>query len=254
MGDDLRGFVQILRVDPARTAILVDFDGTLSQIVEDPAAAVPFPGVGDALHALRDAYGVVGVVSGRPAAFLRAHLPAGLTLVGLYGLEAVERGEIVAHPDAELWRGVIESVAAAADRELPAAVGVERKGLSLTLHVRQSPEHAAIVKDWAARAAASSGLEVRGARMSAELHPPVPTDKGTVVRQLTRGLGAACFIGDDVGDLPAFDALDELAVAGGAAVRLVVESAELDAGLRARADALLAGPPAVLDLLHALAP
>ena len=51
--------------------------------------------------------------------------------------------------------------------------------------------------------------------MSVELHPPVAVDKGTVLAELASGLAAACFIGDDAGDLPAFDALDELAEAGG---------------------------------------
>ncbi len=40
--------------------------------------------------------------------------------------------------------------------------------------------------------------------MSVELRPPVKTDKGTVVDELASGLGAACFFGDDLGDLPAF--------------------------------------------------
>lgn len=254
MRDDLHTLVQTLRADPSRTAILLDFDGTLAPIVDDPALAVPLPGVSEALALLHRAYGVVAVISGRPASYLQRHLPAGPTLVGLYGLETVRGDEVVAHPGAAPWRRLIDEVAAAAVAELPAGVGVEHKGLSLTLHVRQLPDLAGVVEDWAAAAAARSGLHVRRARMSAELHPPVATDKGTVVHELLREVDVACFIGDDVGDLPAFDALDVFAARGGVAVGLVVESAEIDPGLSERADALLAGPAAVLDVLQSLAP
>ncbi|MEO7428960.1 MAG: trehalose-phosphatase [Acidimicrobiales bacterium] len=253
MGDKRRALVESLRADPAHTAILLDFDGTLAPIVDDPALAVPLPGITDALTALHEAYGLVAVVSGRPVDYLRAHLPAGPTLVGLYGLEELRDGAVETHPDAAPWRAVIDDLAEAAGAELPPAVGVEHKGLSLTLHLRRHADLAELVDDWASLAAERTGLLLRRARMSAELHPPVATDKGTVVRGLVAGHHVACFIGDDVGDLPAFDALDGFVAAGGAGVRFVVESSELDAGLRARADLLLAGPEAVLELLLALA-
>ena len=254
MDEDLARLLRTLRADPARTAILLDFDGTLAPIVDDPGRAVPLLGVPETLGVLHSTYGLVAVVSGRPVSYLQAHLPAGPTLVGLYGLEWVRRGEVETHPDAAPWRRVVDDAAAAAVAELPAGVGVEHKGLSLTLHVRPHPELATVVAEWATAAAERFGLHVRRARMSAELHPPVAADKGTIVTDLLRAVDVACFIGDDVGDLPAFDALDHFATGGGVAVRFVVESAETDPGLRGRADALLAGPPAVLDLLRALAP
>lgn len=245
--------VQALRHDPSRTAILVDFDGTLAPIVDDPAAATPLPGVVDALVALQHRYQVVGVVSGRPVRYLQGHLPGVRVLVGLYGLEEVRDGKAVTLGGAEVWRPVIDELARRASDELPPGVGVEHKGLSLTLHVRQHADMASAVDTWATAAATRTGLVVRGAKMSCELHPPVPTDKGTVVRSLLGSVAAACFIGDDVGDSPAFDALDDFADQGGAAVRFVVESSELDPGLRSRADGLLADPPAVLELLRSLA-
>lgn len=254
MGDDLGPLVRALRAEPTRTAILLDFDGTLAPIVDEPSAAVLLPGASDALSLLHVPYRHVAVISGRPASFLHAHLPAGLSLVGLYGLEELQGGDVVTHPEAASWRPVIDDLAAAAVAELPSGVGVEHKGLSLTLHVRTNQELAATVAAWATAAGERSGLLVRRARMSAELHPPVATDKGTVVRELLRDVDAACFFGDDVGDLPAFDALDDFASGGGTAVRFVVESPELAPEMRTRADALLAGPPAVLEVLRSLVP
>lgn len=251
---DAGHLVEVLSADRRRTAVLLDFDGTLAPIVEDPARAAPLEDAAEVLRGLHDAYGRVAVVSGRPVSYLQAHLPPGPTLVGLYGLETVRDGAVEVHPEAAAWRRAVDDVAAAAVAELPPEVGVEHKGLSLTLHVRRHPQLAGAVATWADAAAARTGLLVRRARMSAELHPPVAADKGTVVDGLVEGMAVACFIGDDVGDLPAFDALDRFAAGGGTALRVVVESAETDPTLVARADALLAGPAAVLALLAALRP
>lgn len=252
MHGDLGELIDRLRRDPARTAILLDFDGTLAPIVDDPASSRPLPGIGEALRGLCGRYGAVAVISGRPAAFLQTHLPPGPTLVGLYGLEEVRDGQIRAHADAAAWRAAVDAAAAAASIELPDGVGVEHKGLSLTLHVRRHPELAEQVERWAAERAASSGLVAGRAKMSAELHPPVDADKGTAVRAAVRAMGAACFIGDDVGDIPAFEALAEFAAEGGSSVALVVETPETAPQLRAHADALLDGPAAVLEVLQAL--
>lgn len=246
--------VDALRVEPSTTAIVVDFDGTLSPIVEDPAAARPQTGVHEALSALTGTYRVVAVVSGRSLSFLRDHLPAELTLAGLYGLERLRHGEVEEDPAVAGWRPIISEAAAAATAELPAGVDVEDKGLSLTLHVRRQPQHLDEVVAWVATAEERWGLQARSARMSRELHPPVKVDKGTVVDDLIEGCTAACFIGDDVGDLPAFAALDRFAETGGAAHRIVVSSPELAPEMAAAADLLLDGPAAVVDLLRALAP
>ncbi|MGH9274105.1 MAG: trehalose-phosphatase [Acidimicrobiales bacterium] len=250
--DAVAAALHALRQDPARSAILVDFDGTLAPIVEDPEAAVPLPGIVDALDALRSRFGVVAVVSGRPVSYLQRHLSGDLVLVGLYGLERVRDRRLELHPEVAGWRSVVAEVVEAARRELPDGVGVEDKGLSLTLHVRPRPDLAEIAQQWATAAAVRSGLHVRRARMSAELHPPVAADKGTVTAELIAGLAAACFVGDDVGDLPAFAALDAFAAEGRVAVRVVVTSNEATPELLASADALLDGPPAVLEFLTAL--
>lgn len=253
MATDLATVVDALRAEPERTAVLVDFDGTLAPIVDDPATAVPLDGVAEVLRRLSARYGVVAVVSGRPIAYLQAHLPAGPTLVGLYGLERADGDEVVLHSDALPWRPLVDDVAAKATAELPAEVLVEHKGLSLTLHFRQHPALSGVVEAWADQVGDDTGLLLRGARRSVELHPPVAADKGTAVAAVLDGCTTACFIGDDVGDLPAFDALDRFTEGGGTATRIVVASTETDPVLRRRADLLLDGPGEVLALLEALA-
>jgi trehalose 6-phosphate phosphatase len=89
--------------------------------------------------------------------------------------------------------------------------------------------------------------------MSLELRPPVHVDKGTVVADLIRDRGAACFIGDDFGDLPAFDALDRHAAeTGEPVVRVGVRSQEAPAELIERADVLVDGPTGAVEFLRSL--
>jgi trehalose 6-phosphate phosphatase len=88
--------------------------------------------------------------------------------------------------------------------------------------------------------------------MSWELRAPVRRDKGTVVTELAEGLSAACFMGDDVGDLPAFDALDRLDAAGVAVLKVGVRSEEAPVELLERADVVVDGPAGVVDLLRRL--
>jgi trehalose 6-phosphate phosphatase len=191
----------------------------------------------------------VAVLSGRPVAFLERLLPRNVLLSGLYGLEVSDHGIRRDHPSGGAWREVIADVGSYSAARGPAGMLVESKGLSLTLHYRTCPEIGPAVQEWAERQAARSGLVLRPARMSIELHPPIRADKGTAVITIADGLQAVCFLGDDVGDLPAFDALDQLAVSGIEVARIAVRSDEAPDELLDRADLVVDGPPGAYDLL-----
>jgi len=130
---------------------------------------------------------------------------------------------------------------------------VERKGLTVTLHYRTAPEAGPWVESWTAAQASTTGLHRHPARMSWELVPPVPVDKGTTVVALAEGFDAVCFIGDDRGDLPAFAALDLLVAEGAYALKVVVESAEVPPELLREADLVVPGPAGVMRFLELLA-
>jgi trehalose 6-phosphate phosphatase len=241
-----------LRDDPAHAGILSDFDGTLARIVLQPEEARPLDGVPDLLADLAERFAVVGVLSGRPVSFLQRWLPPSVVLSGLYGLEVVRDGERVDHPDADPWRAVVDEVFEVAHLGGPDEMRVEHKGLSLTMHYRGSPEVRSEVEAFTQQLAQRSGLSVRPARMSFELHPPIDVDKGTALRDLADGLRAVCFIGDDIGDLPAFRMLDRLAAQDVTAVRIGVRSEEAPAELLDAVDIVVDGPEGVRDLLAQL--
>ncbi|HEY2813927.1 MAG TPA: trehalose-phosphatase [Acidimicrobiales bacterium] len=241
-----------LRAQPSRAGVLTDFDGTLASIVDDPATARPLDGVREELARLADRFAVVAVLSGRPVSFLQQFLPPTVVLSGLYGLEVVRDGVRADNPLGRPWRGVIEDVVDAVRADGPDGMRIESKGLSLTLHYRGEPDLAPRVLAIAEQQAVRSGLEVRAARMSVELHPPIEVDKGTALRDLAAGLEAACFMGDDLGDLAAFRALDGLAREGAHVVRIAVRSEETPPALLEAADLVVDGPEGARDVLAQL--
>lgn len=251
----VHGALTMLRRCPERTGVITDFDGTLAVLVDDPAAARPLPGSVDLLGRLVRRYGLVGVVSGRPVSFLADHLGvSGLWISGLYGLEAMVDGEIVEVAEAAPWRQVVRAALVEAAGSLPGLL-VEDKGLSMTVHFRTAPGRERDARSWAERMASTSGLVVREAKASLELHPPVVADKGSVIEAKVHahgGLDTVCFLGDDRGDLPAFEALARLRGNGMRVVRVGVATPETPDALLAQADVALDGPEGVLAFLTEL--
>ena len=176
-----------------RAAVFTDFDGTLSPIVDDPAAAKPAPGAADALRALSARAAKVWVVTGRPAAFVA---PLGVPAVGQHG-----------HEQGPPLASILEATRLLEPLGLP----VEPKSHMLTVHYRSDPSRRGEVEREAAAVAASLGLVTAPAKMGVELRPS-RAGKGEVVTRLARGARAALYAGDDHGDIPAFDALRRLGV------------------------------------------
>ena len=245
-----------LAAEPRSAAVLVDFDGSISAIVDDPAAARVLPAAREALAALVDVVGTVGVVSGRPVEVLaRAIDLSGLTYVGQYGLERMVHGRAVVDSRVEPYLPAVAQAADEIEREMPGLLVERKAGLAVTVHWRTAPEREGDAVAVVERIAQRHGLVVLPTRMARELRPPVPADKGTAVETLLDGVTRACFAGDDYGDIPAFEALERLAARGrlGHVVRIVVRSTETAPDLLARADVVVDGPPGLVSLLEQLA-
>jgi trehalose 6-phosphate phosphatase len=256
------GLADVL-ADPARALVAVDFDGTLSPIVERPEDARPAPGAVDALRALADRVGTLAVVTGRSAS----------AAVELGGLADVPRLLVLGHYGLERWHGgtletpePYDAVANARRRlgevlaDAPDGVHVEDKHHSLVVHTRPAadPAGALVALTPALEVlAADVGLESVPGRMVLELRPP-GVDKGAAVLTLAaeRGSASVVYVGDDLGDLPAFAAVAALRARGVTGLTVASVDPSLDDApreLAERADLVLAGPPAVVGFLTALA-
>ena len=242
---------------PAASAVLVDFDGTLAPIVDDPGRATPRPDAVAALGALARRLGLVAVVTGRPVAYVRAFLAEpGVVVVGQYGLERDDGTGVVTDARVAAYTPAVEAAARELEHTWP-ALRVERKGeIAITLHWREHPDLAPAA-DAIAAVADAHGLTAWPARMACELRPPIAVDKGTAVAELldARRLEVAVFAGDDEGDRRAFAALDEWCAASPTrrALRIAIASDESPAELVGAADLAVSGPAELAAQLAALA-
>ena len=252
--------LESLLVEPRRSGLFLDYDGTLAEIVDNPAAARPLEGVVETLRGLAGKLGLVAVVSGRSAAQLLEWLGPDVEIWGLYGAQRTERGSVVLSEDVAAYEGVMREVVA----EARAAVGaldlegvlVEDKTVMVGLHHRAATDPGAgsalerIARDLAQR----HHLTIGAFHMAYELRPPVELSKASVLLKRARDmeLRAAAFAGDDVVDLPAFDALDDLARDGLHAIRIAVTSPDTPTALVERADVTVDGPRGMLEVLRRL--
>jgi trehalose 6-phosphate phosphatase len=246
-----------LLVEPSATAIVTDYDGTLAPIVEDPDEARPLEGTVEVLSSLARAFGVVAVVSGRRLQFLLDQLgeaPPTVRMAGLYGLEwRGPEGTIVA-PAARAWAPVVAKAAQRLQSAAPPGVRIEDKELGVTVHWRQAPKAVSWAESAVREEADRSGLRAQPGKMSLDLRLPLEVDKGTVLRDLASRSSAACYLGDDTGDLPAFTVLAELAAQKDmATVSVAVVGTETPAVVFEAADLTVDGPAEALALLKWLA-
>jgi trehalose 6-phosphate phosphatase len=235
--------------------------------VVDPETAHPLPGTIRALHDLAREMAVVAAVSGRSAVFLASRLEldsnsSPLRAIGLSGLEeSFPDGTVKLRAGVSPWRPVIEAVSDQLLAAVPSGVRVEDKGYGITTHWRSLSASGAELELIAARATqvvetigAEHGLLAWPGKSSVELALPLGIDKGSVVTELCGGLESAAYLGDDIGDLVAFHALDGLrATSGLRTVKIAVTGAEVPPELLEEADLVLDGPGAATGFLEALA-
>lgn len=242
-----------------------DFDGVLSPIVDDPDAAYAHPAVVPMLSRLAARFRAVAIVTGRPpevvvrlGGFADAPDLSGLLVVGHYGAERWDAatGEITAPP---VPAGVAEVRAALPGllREwgAPEGTAIEDKGRAVAVHVRRTADPTAatdLLSDRLTALAQAHGLTVQPGRMVLELKSP-GMDKGVALRALVAEVGASCvaYSGDDLGDLPAYDAVEDLRADGIAGLLVCSGSTEVTA-LAGRADVVVDGPPGVVSFFDAL--
>jgi trehalose 6-phosphate phosphatase len=252
-----------LRANPARSAILLDIDGTLSPIVDHAADARVPEGTRHLLVEIAKRYGVVACVTGRRASEARAMVAIGsISYLGSHGTELLRAGwtEAVLDPSLEEWVRRIRDFG----REAETAdmrrkrVRVEDKGVIVAFHWRGAPDEDAArsAVDAIAAKAEASGLRTHWGRKVLEVRPPVRIDKGAGIESLLGGVDvdAALYVGDDTTDIDAFHGLCRLVGEGKLkhALRIAVSSDEGPSSLAEEADVVVDGTAGVQELLAAL--
>ncbi len=265
-----RDALAALLAAPRESVVGLDFDGTLAPIVADPARARAHPGVVPALSALAPLVGAVVVVTGRPAAvaveyggFADAPGLEHLTVLGHYGAErwdAATKETTAPEPPAGVAAVRAELPAVLAAAGAPPGTWTEDKGRALAVHTRRAdrPDEALeLLRAPLAALAAAHGLMVEPGRMVLELRPP-GVDKGAALTGFLAGrpLRTVLYVGDDLGDLPAYEAVERRRGEGlpGLLVCSATTGGEAPVGALAdRADLVVPGPAGVVELLAALA-
>ncbi len=193
-----------------------DYDGTLAPIRADPDEPSIPNGLADALQELADRPDTqAAIVSGRGLSDLRNRLTLeGVVLAGNHGLERDNDGERVVAPDVERSLSTIRSICTTLRSEVIAIPGcrVEDKGLTLTVHVRETPpERVDEVRNIVVEtAAAHPDVRLTEGKQVFEIRPATDHDKGTTMNQLESAVPddwITLYLGDDTTDEDAFEAI-----------------------------------------------
>lgn len=269
----VRAAVELAAAHLSRRPLLVvsDFDGTLSNIVNDPWGASILPLGRRALRTLAALDGVnVVVLSGRSAHDVASRVRVGnVRYVGNHGMErgfVPRRGrpERLAADVDEATHEAVHAAERLAD-ELPRVIRepwmiVEHKPPSIAIHWRQAPD----IEAAAARVMAAVEqldpdhvLERFPGRRVLELRPPGATAKGEAFERMVEELKprSVFLLGDDISDAMAFTALRRLRAAGvtdGVAVA-VQARAEVPTQVLEAADIVLSSPGDATRFLSAVA-
>jgi trehalose 6-phosphate phosphatase len=250
---------------PLQTLVGLDFDGTLAPIVDDPEHAYAERDAVAALGRLGSKVGSVCVITGRPVRtavrlgrFRQTPGLGSMVVVGQYGVERWNAAgdEYLVPPDPPEIASLGEELPGIlADLDL-AGARVELKGRAIVVHTRGLADPAAAFRRLAdpLRALADRhDLLVEPGKNVWEIRA-AGIDKGAALRRLVAETGArqVIFAGDDLGDLPAFEAVQELRSEGVPGLLICSASAEEDA-LTKLADLVLDGPGGVAQWLTELA-
>jgi trehalose 6-phosphate phosphatase len=186
-----------------------DYDGVLARLRDDPAAAVPEPGIGDLLARLAAVDGVtVALVSGRGVDDLQqtSGLAGPFRWIGSHGAEfdGPLTGDLAARRD-ELAAALAPLVDAVPGARL------EVKPASAAVHVRTVADRDAAQRLLDAAASgpgAAADLTAKPGKDVLEL-AVTDADKGSALRRLREQVHAAAvlYLGDDVTDEDAFRVL-----------------------------------------------
>ncbi|MEU0504280.1 trehalose-phosphatase [Nocardia sp. NPDC005998] len=240
-------------LDTANVAVLMDFDGTLADIVPDPDTAALVEG---AAAAITELAGVcpIAIISGRDLTDLRKRVGLdGIWYAGSHGFELLDPdGGHHVHDAAPATEHAIAAAADELTRRMADTPGilVEHKRFAVAVHYRNAAQEVAARVIGAVHAVAQqSGLRIANGRKVTELRPDTDWDKGRALDWILDQLPhpeLPIYLGDDLTDEDAFDAVTAHGIG------IVVRHSE-DGDRRTAARFAVDGPGRVRKLLDRLA-
>ncbi len=253
---DIDEVTRAIRPEVGHALIATDFDGTLAPLQLDPENSRLAPGASKALIELATRGAQIAVITGRDARTVVRlggldRVP-GVVVAGLYGLETWHDGGLeTPEPPASIGelRERLPGALAGGDPGL----WIEDKRLSLVVHARRTddpPAALAAVREPVTQLGTELGLEVHPGSGVLELRLP-GYDKGATLRRLAADHGAVLFLGDDAGDIPAFEQMRELRATGVTAWGVGVLASGVD-GIAEAADVTVPDSGAAVEVLRSL--
>ncbi|MFH0779221.1 MAG: trehalose-phosphatase [Candidatus Eisenbacteria bacterium] len=204
--------------------LFLDYDGTLTPIVDDPAGALLPRETRELLRRLsRKPFGRVVVISGRALRDVRKRVGLkNIVYAGNHGLELHGAGFEFRAPVAPEYKSVLERIRDGLEEKVSAISGalVEEKELSLSLHYRRvARKNRLKVKSLFERGVAPylarKQVSTTSGKMVLEVRPPCRWNKGAAVRWILRREKSKVkdrpllpiYVGDDKTDEDAFRVL-----------------------------------------------
>ena len=238
-----------------RPGIVLDFDGTISEIALSPELAVIHPRIAGTLALALNRYEMVAVLSGRAVRDVAARVAVrGITYVGNHGAESIVNGQLrVLSASAPAGIGqALEYVRRTV--EIPGIV-YEDKRFSASIHYRQVEDVKAAERQLRraiTRAPGSDMLDTFWGRRVLEIRPATAITKGDAIAYLAaqHSLDALVFVGDDTTDVDGMRRLAALASVN--TIGVAVASEETPEILLEAADYSVSCVDEVADLLDLL--
>lgn len=251
-----------LQLDGRQPAVFLDYDGTLTPIVDRPEDAVISDSMRDAVRGLTER-ATVCVVSGRDRPLVTRWMGIdGLVVAGSHGFDIGDhQAGTVRHDAAVGFEGLLSAVTDRLRSDVKQVDGavVEPKRFSVAVHYRLVVAHQRpFVKATVDTLLADypDQLKVTPGKMVYEIQPNVDWDKGKAVQYLRHALHVdgdqfvSLYLGDDITDEDAFRTLQGKA---GIGVVVVDVGDPEQAGRTTAADFVLGSIEEVQQFLNELA-
>ena len=240
-----------------RLALVLDFDGTLSEFVSVPEDAAIHPDALPPLRRLAARLMLTAVMSGRAALDVQRRVGIeGVVYVGNHGAERIVDGVMTAErggaESEQLLQNMLESLARGADDP---GIALENKRYSASLHYRDASDESAVIERLKAALASlpdTAEVDIFWGNKLLEIRARNGVNKGVSLDWLIDKWRptSVIFLGDDTTDADALQALQQRKASGAIdGIGIAVIQDGTPASVFDSADYSLSGVPEVVRFL-----